>query len=140
MNIFDDEGATKHLLVKYVHYHEYLEKLGSFPLNANIVIENLNPSRGLLQSCYKEIKEFKKKGYFDGNLIEYLCWISALNLKILARGEDLAEFIKKFYKYKEEDSRNTLRLAARKPELFDGSKELILLWLEYYMNDVKSIG
>ena len=124
----------KYLMNRYAHYYDYLQTLGKIPLTTTAVIEHLNPSRGLLQSCYKEIKEQK----FNGNLIEYLCWISSLYLIDRAGNEDIAEYLSNNFESLKEDANNLLRLCSRRPELFGGSKELLLMWLKNYMNEIKS--
>ncbi len=71
----------KILLKRYAYYYDILQKLGEFPLSKTPTIEELQPSRGVVQAGYKEIKEID----FEGNLIDYLCYISTcywVHLKI----------------------------------------------------------
>ena len=51
---------------------------------------------------------------------------------------ELLEYIKKNYDSIKEDANNLLRLASKKPELFDDSKELLMMWHDNYMKEIKS--
>lgn len=131
----------KFILNRYAHYYEYLRTLGKIPLNQSVTIESINPNRGLLQSCYKEISTLKNEmgaGKFDVNLIDYLCWISTQYIIDKAGNINLAVYVKNNYDSIREDANNLLRLASRKPELFDDSRELILMWHDNYMKEIKS--
>ncbi len=139
------------ILKKYAHYYDYLQKLGSIPLCKTPTIEDLQPTSGVIQAAYKDIKKYK----FDGNLIDYLCWISTLFLIENVEGEDIETFIKacnirpSFKLYSE--SRNLLRLANKRPEYFlsainatdDYEKayetfaSMMCLWYMNYMADLE---
>lgn len=77
-------------------------------------------------------------GKFDVNLIDYLCWISTQYIIDKAGNINLAVYVKNNYDSIREDANNLLRLASRKPELFDDSRELILMWHDNYMKEIKS--
>jgi hypothetical protein len=131
----------KYILNRYAHYYEYLQILGKIPLTMTVVIEHLNPNRGLLQSCYKEIKEQN----FNGNLIDYLCWISAQYLLDMAQKSipdgRYIEYLKNNYASIKEDANNLLRLANKRPELFiewGDTRNLLMMWHDNYMNEIKS--
>ena len=131
----------KFILNRYAHYYEYLQALGKMPLTQSVTIESINPNRGLLQSCYKEIGALKKEigvSKFDVNLIDYLCWISTQYIIDKAGNANLAEYVKNNYDSIKEDANNLLRLASKKPELFDDSRELVLMWHDNYVNEIKS--
>lgn len=131
----------KFILNRYAHYYEYLQTLGKMPLTQSVTIESINPNRGLLQSCYKEISTLKNEmgaEKFDVNLIDYLCWISSQYIIDKAGNVNLAVYVKNNYDSIREDANNLLRLASRKPELFDDSRELILIWHDNYMKEIKS--
>ena len=126
----------KFILNRYAHYYEYLQTLGKIPLTEAVIIEHLNPSRGLLQSCYKEMKEQN----FNGNLIDYLCWISVQYIIDRAGNISLAGYIRNNYDSIKEDANNLLRLVSKKPELFDDSRDLLMMWHDNYMKEIKSRG
>ena len=131
----------KYILNRYAHYYEYLQALGKIPLTVTAVIEHLKPNRGLLQSCYKEMREQE----FNGNLIDYLCWISSQYLLDMAQrsipdGRYMA-YLKNNYGSIKEDANNLLRLASKRPELFvdwGDTKEILMMWHDNYMNEIKS--
>lgn len=131
----------KFVLNRYAHYYEYLQTIGKMPLTQSVTIESINPNRGLLQSCYKEIGVLKKEigaSKFDVNLIDYLCWISAQYIIDRAGNTNLAEYLKNNYDTIKEDSNNLLRLASKKPEFFDDSKDILMMWHDNYMKEIKS--
>lgn len=114
----------KEALDRYSHYYDYLQKLGKAALYSNVTIEYIEPSRGLIQSVYKEIKKHK----FNGNLVDYLCWISMQyvlwqakhSIKNLHSSRQYAEIIIKNFEMLQPDTLNLLRLFNKRPEyLFD---------------------
>jgi len=123
----------KTIIEKYSYYYDILQKLGGYPLSSEVTImggeggERLNPSRGVIQAAYKEIKKYK----FNGNLIDYLCWISTLYLLDMAKRNVSADkdpkayyaklysrYIVRNYKSFTYDANNLLRLFIKKPAYY----------------------
>lgn len=67
---------TKILLERYGYYYDVLQKLGEVPLKETPTMESLKIPAGVIQKAYREMKELE----FEGNIIDYLCWISTLFL------------------------------------------------------------
>ena len=120
------------IIARYSYYYDILQKMGSYPLSSDVTImggaggEGLNPSRGVIQSAYKEIKKYN----FKGNLIDYLCWVSTLYLVDMAQRslssiekreyyQDLyTHYIIENYRSFTYDANNLLRLFIKKPLYF----------------------
>lgn len=75
------------LLNRYSHYYKHLQTLGQIPLNINATVEMIEPTRGLVQSCYKEMRNLG----FNDTLIDYLCWISSTYLLDTIKNFNLTE-------------------------------------------------
>lgn len=134
------------ILTRYAKYCETLEILGKIPLCSQASIDDLKPSRGLMQSCYKEIKELN----FQGTLIDYLCWISTLYLIDRAGSEDVVQYVKKNYPSIMEDANNLLRLFNKKPEFFlneinsmdsiETYEVMSIMWFTAYRDHLKFVN
>lgn len=125
----------KTLLQKYNYYDDVLKKIGSYPLSENVTIDKLKLTRGVIQAAYKEMYGLR----FSGSIIDYLCWVSAQYIIDRAGNISLAGYIRNNYDSIKEDANNLLRLASKKPELFDDSRELVLMWHDNYMSEIKSV-
>jgi hypothetical protein len=60
------------IIERYGVYYHTIGKLSEFPLTRTVTIEELSVPRALIQRAYKEMKREK----FDGNLIDYFCYLS----------------------------------------------------------------
>jgi hypothetical protein len=109
--------SNKHWFVLYGYYFDTIQKLGEFPIHKTITLDDLKPSRGVVQAGYKEMKAYG----FMGSLIDYLCYVSANYLLELAEVSrmDITDFIddkENFSKYKNE-IHCLLRLVNKNPML-----------------------
>ncbi len=145
---------TKVVLERYAKYYEFLQKLGSFPLDETMTIEDLSLTKGAIQSGYKEMKEIS----FDGNLIDYFCLISTeyivVQYKKFIKDQSFiscAKFIVESYAGDPMDVNNLMRLAMKNPGYLydlvgsdkrdektvkskvDGFKLIYELWLKAYL-------
>lgn len=111
---------TKTVLERYARYYNFLQQLGGFPFSENPIIDDLELSKGVIQSGYKEMKEIN----FEGNLIDYLCYVSTCYIvnevkKILTKDIDFNTachyIVEKAFKHDPADTNNLLRLAVKNP-------------------------
>jgi len=113
---------AKTLLHKYAYYYDYLQKLGVIELSDSPTLDDIEPSRGLVQAGYKDVKAVD----FDGNLVDYLCFVSMQYLvhQVLATNKEIkdclgvANAICQLHSSFPADLANFLRLAMKKPNIF----------------------
>jgi hypothetical protein len=113
-----DEAA---IIRNYGYYFNSLKKLGSIPLCQTPTLKDITPSRGIIQAAYKQIKEQK----FEGSLLDYLCWVSAMHINLFAAksGKTLANFVEIYYDSWPEDCNNLFRLMLKNPRYVADNEE-----------------
>ncbi len=73
------EYFDKWVLERYAYYYEVIQKLGK--AGPFVTLKELEPSRGVVQRAYKEMRYLG----FDGKFQHYMEWISMLFLLFLIR-------------------------------------------------------
>lgn len=121
------------IIKKYAYYYDWLEKLGSIPLTRKPVQKDIEPSRGVTQAVYKQIKEER----FKGDLIDYLCWISAKHIEILARNTNMtiAQFVEVSYESLKSDCNNLFRIIFKNPRAITIEKDDFLKLAEIWFKN-----
>jgi len=109
---------TKTVLERYAYYYNVLQKLGTFKLLDSPTLEDLSVAGGMVQRAYREMKSEN----FDGNLIDYFCYLS-MHFLIFQAGnekkENLSELTKHIiFKGLETDRNNFLRLFHKNPYVY----------------------
>jgi hypothetical protein len=113
---------TGEMLEKYGRYYEILQRLGTFPLRETPTIEELNISKAMIQSGYRDMKE----AGFTGNLLDFFCWISTLYMVHLGMTSTpkswgayrILHFIQEKVNTFQADMLNLLRLFNKDPQHF----------------------
>ncbi|MHC1743944.1 MAG: hypothetical protein AB9873_13050 [Syntrophobacteraceae bacterium] len=125
------------LIKRYAYYLDWLRKLGSIPLSRVPTLDDVQPSRGVVQAGYKQMKD----DGFSGSLLDYLCWVSASFIGYLAKksGQGIAEFVASNIGAYEEDCTNLLRLVMKNPKGIVTNREdfikLAVLWYTLITNE-----
>jgi hypothetical protein len=141
-NLVGYRGSTmeeSELIKRYAYYLDWLRKLGAVPLSRVPTLDDVQPSRGVVQAGYKQMKE---EG-FEGSLLDYLCWVSARFVEYFAgkSGKTLTEFVLTSFDAYKEDCTNLLRLLMKNPNLIvtnrDDFIKLADLWYSLITKESK---
>jgi hypothetical protein len=94
------------IIERHGYYYRTLEKLANeFSFYKPVKISDLKPPRGVVQRAYKEMENCK----FEGNLIDYLCWISLMiPMLFIKRNKRFEDNL--LFKYKDRDKYKQVEL------------------------------
>lgn len=67
----------KDFLKKYAYYSEIIRNIGEIPLKKNITLSrDTGISKKEIQMAYNDIEKYN----FEGSILDYLCWLSTLQI------------------------------------------------------------
>jgi hypothetical protein len=117
------------LFKRYAYYNKPIKDLASFGIASRVRLEDLKPSKGIIQKAYSEMHDI----HFKGTLIDYLCWISSNILFYSVRNVSGIQ---------DNGLKNPggeiIRKMLRFSSLFAGRKFDILNFARYYLNNEDS--
>jgi hypothetical protein len=122
----------KKVLERYAYFYDAIKTLGEMNLFHTPTIDELNIPKSMVQTAYRDMKQFK----FSGGVIDYLCYLSTLNIVYKNQDENKKRLIvrEKVFTEKESvffqsianlfialandiiDGQNTIRLFNKDPE------------------------
>jgi len=68
---------------KYAYFYEVIRTIDEMHLSREFTMAGLAISDTETQTAYKDIKKLKSEGIFDGSMLDYICFISTLNIFLL---------------------------------------------------------
>lgn len=138
------------ILVRYARHYKAIKTIGAYPLYKDLQLSDLGETpemKAIAQRCYTDKKKLR---WDEISVIDFLCLISAhyllSNVPVSERtaAKGLKYIIDNYEGNLKEETRNTLRIFVKRPEVFFKNlrtedveiyKEMVGFWLKLYIQD-----